>query len=122
MRKVSKAVEAVSLASLFGFLAILTFTHFRRFSIPQVTGPTPRNPDTCDYESTCERQTTPPKEKNTLSLPLMNSQPILTADNVSGFIAHLVRASQRYLEVTNSNPVEVMNFLGISTQLLKLRP
>ena len=42
--------------------------------------------------------------------------------NVSGFIAQLVRASHRYREVTGSNPVEILNFSGSSTQLLKLRP
>ena len=39
----------------------------------------------------------------------------------SGFIAQLVRASHRYREVTGSNPVEVLNFSGFSTQLQKLR-
>ena len=37
--------------------------------------------------------------------------------NVSGFIALLVRASHRNREVTGSNPVEVLNFSGFSTQL-----
>ena len=41
------------------------------------------------------------------------------AINVSGFIAQLVRASHRYREVTGSNPVEVLNYSGFSTQLLK---
>ena len=41
--------------------------------------------------------------------------------NVSGFITQLVRASHRYREVMGSNPVEVLFFLGFSTQLLKLR-
>ena len=41
--------------------------------------------------------------------------------NVSGFIAQLVRASHRNREVTGSNPVEVLNFSGFSTQLQKLR-
>ena len=36
-------------------------------------------------------------------------------------IAQLVRASHRYHEVTGSNPVEVLNFSGFSTQLQKLR-
>ena len=40
---------------------------------------------------------------------------------VSGFIAQLVRASHRYREITGSNPVEVLTFLGFYTQLLKLR-
>ena len=44
------------------------------------------------------------------------------APNVNGFIAKLVRASHQYREVTGSNPVEVLNFSGFSTQLLKLRP
>ena len=43
------------------------------------------------------------------------------APNVSGFIAQLVRASHRNREVTGSNPVEVLNFSGFSTQLQKLR-
>ena len=43
------------------------------------------------------------------------------APNVSGFIAQLVRASHRNREVTGSNPVEVLNFSGFSTQLHKLR-
>ena len=34
--------------------------------------------------------------------------------------AELVRASHRYREVTGSNPVQVLNFSGFSTQLLKL--
>ena len=42
------------------------------------------------------------------------------APNISGFIAQLVRASHRYLEVTGSNPVEVLTFSGFYTQLLKL--
>ena len=40
-----------------------------------------------------------------------------SAPNVSGFIAQLVRASHRNREVTGSNPVEVLNFSGFSTQL-----
>ena len=36
-------------------------------------------------------------------------------------IAQLVRASHRYRKVTSSNPVEVLNFSGFSTQLLNLR-
>ena len=36
----------------------------------------------------------------------------------NGFIAQLVRASHRYRKVTGSNPVEVLNFSGFSTQLL----
>ena len=32
--------------------------------------------------------------------------------NVSGFISQLVRASDRYREVTGSNPAEVLNFSG----------
>ena len=32
-----------------------------------------------------------------------------------------VRASHRYREVTGSNPVEVLDFSGFFTQLLKLR-
>ena len=39
------------------------------------------------------------------------------APNVSSFIAQLVRASHRNREVTGSNPVEVLNFSGFSTQL-----
>ena len=39
---------------------------------------------------------------------------------ISAFIAQLVRASHRHREVTGSNPVEVLNFSGFSTQLLKL--
>ena len=39
------------------------------------------------------------------------------APNASGFIAQLVRASHRNREVTGSNPVEVLNFSGFSTQL-----
>ena len=35
---------------------------------------------------------------------------------VSGFIAQLVRASNRYREVTGSNPVEVLTFSGFYTQ------
>ena len=35
------------------------------------------------------------------------------APNVSGFIARLVLASHRYLEVTGSNPVEVLNFFRL---------
>ena len=42
------------------------------------------------------------------------------APNVSGFIDQLVRASHRYREVTGSNPVEVLTFSGLYTQLLKL--
>ena len=43
------------------------------------------------------------------------------APNVSGFIAQLVRASDRYREVTGSNPVEVLTFSGFYImQLLKL--
>ena len=41
--------------------------------------------------------------------------------NVSDFKAQFVRASYRYREVTGSNPVEVLNFSGFSTQLQKLR-
>ena len=37
--------------------------------------------------------------------------------NVSGFIAQLISASHRNREVTGSNPVEVLNFSGFSTQL-----
>ena len=37
------------------------------------------------------------------------------------FVAQLVRASHRNREVTGSNPVEVLNFSGFSTQLQKLR-
>ena len=40
---------------------------------------------------------------------------------VSGFIAQLVRASHRYREVTGSNPVEALNFLGFHPQLQQLR-
>ena len=36
-------------------------------------------------------------------------------------IAQLVRASHRYREITGSNPVELLTFLGFYTQLLKLR-
>ena len=36
----------------------------------------------------------------------------LPAPNVSDFIAHLVRASHQYYEVTDSNPVEALNFSG----------
>ena len=43
------------------------------------------------------------------------------APNVSGFVAQLDRASHRYREVTGSNPVEVLQFSGFSTQLQKLR-
>ena len=50
-----------------------------------------------------------------------NVDSFLTAPNVSGFIAQLVRASHRYREVTGSNPVEVLNFSGFFTQLQKLR-
>ena len=32
------------------------------------------------------------------------------------------KQSHRYREVTGSNPVEVLNFSGFSSQLLKLRP
>ena len=42
------------------------------------------------------------------------------APNVSGFIAQLVRASHRYRQVTGSNPVEVLTFSGLPTQLLIL--
>ena len=42
------------------------------------------------------------------------------APNISGFIAQLVRASHRYREVTGSNPVEVLNFFRLLTQLHKL--
>ena len=41
--------------------------------------------------------------------------------NISGFIAQLVRASQRHREVTGSNPVDVLKFSDFSMQLLKLR-
>ena len=47
----------------------------------------------------------------------MNEMP-----NVSGFIAQLVRESHRYREVKGLNPVEVLNFSGFPTLLLKLRP
>ena len=43
------------------------------------------------------------------------------ASNVSGFIAQLVGALHRLREVTGSNPVEVLIFLGFHMQLLKLR-
>ena len=43
-----------------------------------------------------------------------------TNHHVSGFIAQLVRASQRNREVTGSNPVEVLNFSGFSTQIAKI--
>ena len=36
------------------------------------------------------------------------------AGNVSGFIAHLVRAPHRYPEVTGSCPVEVLNIFQVS--------
>ena len=39
--------------------------------------------------------------------------------NVSGFIAQLVRASPCYHKVTGWNLLEVLNFSGFSTQLLK---
>ena len=41
--------------------------------------------------------------------------------HVSGFIAQLVSASDRYREVTGSNPIEVLNFSGFFMQLQKLR-
>ena len=44
----------------------------------------------------------------------------LSVATVSGFIAQLVRASHRNREVTGSNPVEVLNFSGFSTQLQKI--
>ena len=42
------------------------------------------------------------------------------APNVSGLIAQLFRASQWYREVTGSNPVEVLTFLGFYMQLLSV--
>ena len=39
-----------------------------------------------------------------------------SAPTVSGFRTQLVRASQRYREVTGSDPVEVVNFLGFYTR------
>ena len=38
----------------------------------------------------------------------------------SGFMAQLVRASYQQGKVMGSNPSEVLNFSGFSTQLLKL--
>ena len=43
------------------------------------------------------------------------------APNISGFTAQLVRASHQYHQVTGSNPVEVLNFFRLLTQLHKLR-
>ena len=46
---------------------------------------------------------------------------ILAAPNVSGFIAQLVRALDRYREVTGSNPVEALNLSRFFTQSQELR-
>ena len=43
-----------------------------------------------------------------------------TSSNMGGQTVAI--ASHRYREVTGSNPVEVLNFSGFSSQLLKLRP
>ena len=43
-------------------------------------------------------------------------------NEISGFIAQLVRASHRYREVTGSNPVEILNFFQASLRnCIKLR-
>ena len=42
--------------------------------------------------------------------------PQMTNPNISGFMAQLVRASQRHHEFTGSNTVEILNFSGFSTK------
>ena len=71
-----------------------------------------RSYDACSYERNFRNCVKKPEQFRTSTGP---------APNVSGFIAQLVRVSHRYREVTDSNPVEVLNFSGFFTQLRKLR-
>lgn len=43
-----------------------------------------------------------------------------TVPNIHGFKAQLARVLHQHLKVSGSNPIEVLNFSGLSTQLLKL--